>query len=185
MLCIVLTLNILTLTTYQLTLKYTTPNTTCLKCFLWCYYTITRQAIPLARDYQYQWLCKISSKYSLEFTLCRELEFGCEMSWNWVLLKVNIWEFFNFRLISFPELKDSHAADRSLLSTELFPFRFRSVRVAERLVLPTSDQGSWVRIPLEARFFPNLNGASLHRAFQLHPSIVPKGLKYCWRDVKP
>ena len=45
--------------------------------------------------------------------------------------------------------------------------------------------GSRVRIPLEARFFPNLNGASLHRAFHVHPSIVSKWLKYCWRDVKP
>ena len=31
----------------------------------------------------------------------------------------------------------------------------------------------------------NLNGASLHRAFHVHPSIVSKWLKYCWRDVKP
>ena len=85
-------------------------HTTCLKCFPWCYYTITRQAIPMARSYQYQWLCKISSKHSLEFTLCSELEFGCEMSWNWVLLKVNTCDFFNFRLISFPELKDPHGA---------------------------------------------------------------------------
>ena len=33
----------------------------------------------------------------------------------------------------------------------------------------TPDLGS-----LEARFFPNLNGASLHRAFHVHPSIVLK-----------
>ena len=45
------------------------PHTNCLKCFPRCYYTITRQAIPMARSYQYQWLCKISSKYSLEFAL--------------------------------------------------------------------------------------------------------------------
>ena len=44
--------------------------------------------------------------------------------------------------------------------------------------------GSRVRIPLEVRFFPNLNGGSLHRAFHVHPSIVSKWLKYCWRDVK-
>ena len=31
------------------------PHTNCLKCFPWCYYTITRQAIPMARSYQYQW----------------------------------------------------------------------------------------------------------------------------------
>ena len=55
--------------TNQLTLKCTTPHTTCLKCFPWCYYTTIRQAIPMARSYQYRWLCKISSKYSLEFTL--------------------------------------------------------------------------------------------------------------------
>ena len=30
-----------------------------------------------------------------------------------------------------------------------------------------------------------LNGASLHRAFYVHPPIVSKWLKYCWRDVKP
>ena len=46
-----------------------TKGTINLKCFPWCYYTITRQAIPMARSYQYKWLCKISSKYSLEFTL--------------------------------------------------------------------------------------------------------------------
>ena len=34
-------------------------------------------------------------------------------------------------------------------------------------------------------FSPNLNGASLHRAFHVHPSIVSKWLKYCWRDLKP
>ena len=45
--------------------------------------------------------------------------------------------------------------------------------------------GSRVGIPLEARFFPNLNGASLHRAFHVHPSIVSKWLKYCWKDVNP
>ena len=28
--------------------------------------------------------------------------------------------------------------------------------------------------PLEARFFPNLNGSSLHRAFHVHPSIISK-----------
>ena len=38
------------------------PHTSCLKCFPWCYYTIIQQAIPMARSYQYQWLCKISSK---------------------------------------------------------------------------------------------------------------------------
>ena len=70
------------------------PHTTCLKCFPWCYYTISWQAIPMARYHQYLWLCKISSKYSLEFTLCSELEFGCELSWNWVLLKVNTCDFF-------------------------------------------------------------------------------------------
>ena len=45
--------------------------------------------------------------------------------------------------------------------------------------------GSRVRIPLEARFFPKLNGASLHTAFHVHHSIVSIWLKYCWRDVKP
>ena len=35
-----------------------------------------------------------------------------------------------------------------------------------------------------AGFFPNLNGASLHRAFHVHRSIVSKWLKYCRRDVK-
>ena len=41
-----------------------------------------------------------------------------------------------------------------------------------------------VRIPLEVRFFQNLNGASLHRAFHVHPSIVPIWLKYCWKGRK-
>ena len=59
--------------------------------------------------------------------------------------------------------------------------------VAERLALPTSDRGSRVRIPLDASFGPNLNGASLHRAFYVHPSIVLIWLKYSTveLDVKP
>ena len=55
-----------------------------------------------------------------------------------------------------------------------------SDRVAERLELPTSDRGSRVRIPLDASFGANLNGASLHRAFYVHPSIVLLWLKFCW-----
>ena len=39
--------------------------------------------------------------------------------------------------------------------------------------------GSRVQIPLEARLFPNLNGASLLRAFYVHLSIIWKCLKYC------
>ena len=62
-----------------------------------------------------------------------------------------------------------------------------SDRVAERLALPTSDRGSRVRIPLDASFGPNLNGASLHRAFYVHPSIVLIWLKYSTveLDLKP
>ena len=33
----------------------------------------------------------------------------------------------------------------------------------------------------EVRFFPNLNGASLHRVFHVHSSIVTKWLKHCWK----
>ena len=44
--------------------------------------------------------------------------------------------------------------------------------------------GSWVRIPLEVRFCPNLNSASLHRAFHIYPSIVLIWLKYCWKGCK-
>ena len=39
-----------------------------------------------------------------------------------------------------------------------------------------------VRIQLEARIFPNLNGVSLQR---VHPSIVQIRLKYCWKGRKP
>ena len=39
-------------------------------------------------------------------------------------------------------------------------------------------------VSLEERFFPNLNGASLHRAFHVHHSIVPIWLKYCWKECK-
>ena len=44
--------------------------------------------------------------------------------------------------------------------------------------------GSRVRIPLEERFFPNIDGTSLHRAFHVRPSIVPIWLKYCWKGRK-
>ena len=53
-----------------------------------------------------------------------------------------------------------------------------SDRVAKRLAIPTSDCG--VSGSNIARFGPNLNGASLHRAFYVHPSIVLIWLKYCW-----
>ena len=44
--------------------------------------------------------------------------------------------------------------------------------------------GSRVRIPLEERFFPNIDGTSLHRAFHVRPSIVLIWLKYCWKGHK-
>ena len=56
------------------------PLTSCLKCFHRCYYTITRQASPMAGSYQYQWLWRISSKYSLEFTLLIMLFRPCDVS---------------------------------------------------------------------------------------------------------
>ena len=42
-------------------------------------------------------------------------------------------------------------------------------------------KGSRVQILLEARFFPNLNGTSLHRALRIHSSlsVVLMWLKYC------
>ena len=49
--------------------------------------------------------------------------------------------------------------------------------------------GSRVRVPLEARLFPNLNGSSLHWAFHVHSSIVliwwnePRHDKTCLRGV--
>ena len=44
--------------------------------------------------------------------------------------------------------------------------------------------GSRVRILLEASFFSNLNGASLHSAFHARPSIVLIWLKQCWKGRK-
>ena len=57
-----------------------------------------------------------------------------------------------------------------------------SDRVAERLALPTSDRGSLVRIPLDASFGPNLNGASLHKVFLCSPFHRPDmiEIQYCW-----
>ena len=40
------------------------------------------------------------------------------------------------------------------------------------------------RVRMEARFFSNLNGASLHSAFHFHLSIVLIWLKYCWKGSK-
>ena len=40
------------------------------------------------------------------------------------------------------------------------------------------------RIRMEARFFSNLNGASLHSAFNFHLSIILLWLKYCWKGRK-
>ena len=44
--------------------------------------------------------------------------------------------------------------------------------------------GHGVQIPLEESFFQNLNSFSLHKAFHVHPSIVPIWLKYCWKGHK-
>ena len=55
-------------------------------------------------------------------------------------------------------------------------FGFRAV--------PTSDHRVGVRIPLEERFFPNIDGTSLHRAIHVRPSIVPIWLKYSWKGRK-
>ena len=52
-----------------------------------------------------------------------------------------------------------------------------SDRMAERLALPTSITGSLVRLSPEARFFPKLNGASLHRAFRYNWNIVERDVK--------
>ena len=43
--------------------------------------------------------------------------------------------------------------------------------------------GLQLRVQLQARF-PNLNGASLHRAFHVYRSIVPIWLKKCWNGWK-
>ena len=77
----------------------------------------------------------------------------CEL-WG---LKYEVWLSLNYEVWS--------------LKCEIWTVNW-SDRVAERLALPTSDRGSRVRIPLDASFGPNLNSASLHRAFYVHPSIV-------------
>ena len=53
-------------------------------------------------------------------------------------------------------------------------FTDRSVRVAERLALPTSDHGVAGSNPAGGEILPELNGASLHRAFHVQHSIVSK-----------
>ena len=57
-----------------------------------------------------------------------------------------------------------------------------SVHVAERLALPTSDHGVAGSNPAGGEILPD---ASLHRAFHVHPPVISKWLKYCWRDIKP
>ena len=41
-----------------------------------------------------------------------------------------------------------------------------------------------LRYTCPVRFLPNLNSALLHRACHVHPSIVSKWLKYCWKGRK-
>ena len=59
------------------------------------------------------------------------------------------------------------------LFLEEFGYTAGSVRVAERLALPTSDHGVAGSTPARGEILSNLNGASLHRAFHIHPSTVP------------
>ena len=54
-------------------------------------------------------------------------------------------------------------------------------------VVSTPDFGSWglgFEFHWSWWFFLNLNGASLHRALYVHPSIVLIWLKYCWKGHK-
>ena len=60
--------------------------------------------------------------------------------------------------------------------------RYWSVRMAERLALPTSDHG--FETPLEVSVFPNLNGVSLHRSSLSCSPIIPIRLKHCWKGRK-
>ena len=83
-------------------------------------------------------------------------------------------------------LSAPHTHVRFLCSeAPIVSIHYWSVRVVEGLALPTSDHRVAGSNPAEARFFLNPNGASLHRAFHVHPSIVSKWQKYFWRDVKP
>ena len=58
------------------------------------------------------------------------------------------------------------------------------MKIAWVFSYPLTATDSRVRVPLEARFFPNLNGASLQRAFHVHPSTVPIWLKIFWKGCK-
>ena len=64
---------------------------------------------------------------------------------------------------------------------EIFPIQCMliCVRVVERLALPTSDHGVADSNSAGGQILPEINSASLHRPFHVHPSIVPICLKYC------
>ena len=71
------------------------------------------------------------------------------------------------------ELQECHMSVHLLTTCVWLPWKFR-LQITE----------SRVRIQLETRTVPNLNSASLHRAFYVHPSINPIRLKYCWNGRK-
>ena len=56
-----------------------------------------------------------------------------------------------------------------------------SVRLAEQLALPASDHRVTGSNPAGGEILPD---PSLHRAFHVHPSIISKWLKYCWKGHK-
>ena len=89
---------------------------------------------------------------------------------------------FLIQIISFWRLISHLDWQERSVPIDLLPFLKGSVRVAEQLALPTSDHGVTGLNPAEGEILPE---PSLHRAFHVHPPIVSKCLKYCWRDVKP
>ena len=60
----------------------------------------------------------------------------------------------------------------------------RSVQVAEWLALLALDQEVSGSNPAGGRSQLWLYGASLHRAFHYHPSVISIWLKWCWKGCK-
>ena len=121
--------------------------------------------------FKFRYLCKFTDGLSTaDLTTKFVVPVECWPVYCWPVYCIHIYLYFSVGLLP---------------TCLLLTYLHGSVRMAERLALPTSVHGVTVGIPLEARFFPNLNGTSLHRAFHVHPSIVSKWLKYCWRDIKP
>ena len=98
------------------------------------------------------------------------------------LLTVFFWLFWNFADVFNMEWRC--ACGFAVILDYFSHFFCRSVRVAERLALPTSGHGVAGSNPAGGEILPEPKRRFVAQSFSCSSFHRPKWLKYCWRDVK-